>query len=324
VRALVLSVLAALAVLAGAAAPRPAAASAAGSAALLARYEPVVLMYRSDWRPRAVAPFLAAADLERRSGIGWELVRRSPPAAALADGGSDLRLDTRGCSPAVDEDSCYRRRAGRAFVYGRVWKRSTATTGIATVLQYWLFYPLDDWRNSITAPTLWHMHEGDWEEVSVALDAAGRPVRIACSQHDLGVTQRWTRVATRGDTHPVVYAALGSHANYLAPGRHSISPQFSGVPLPEPDFASSQTSYGPAGHAAHTLTVLDLTAGTAPWLSFAGDWGDGGFVLVGRKERRGIVYAHLRVGGSPSGPAFHAIWRDPLLAFRSWPLDGGH
>jgi len=170
------------------------------------------------------------------------------------------------------------------------------------------------------------MHEGDWEEVSVALDAAGHPVSVAASQHDLGVTRPWARTRRAG-THPVVFVALGSHANYLSPGYHGasgvphvIEPRFSGLPLTEPDYTSTQTSVGPAGTAATGLRLVDITSGTAPWLTFAGDWGDGSYILAGE---RGVL-THLRIGDSPPGPAFHGVWHDPLLQFRSWPADDGH
>ncbi len=326
-RAIALAVLG-LAALSGTAGGR---AAAPPAATLLARYEPVVEMYRSDWKPSAVEPFLAGADLERLVGSRWRLVRHSPPAAALAGGSSRLRLDTRGCTPAVNLDACYPRSTLPATVYGRVWVSPTASAGIGTVLQYWFFYPLDDWRNSPTRPTLWHMHEGDWEEVSVALDAAGRPVSIAASQHNLGVTRTWARARIVGGTHPVVYPALGSHANYLSPGFHGvpgvphvITPRFSGIPLLEPDFTSGQVNYGPAGIATNALGIVDISSGSAPWLSFAGPWGDGSYVLLGQATKTGTVYTHLGVGDSPPGPAFHGIWRDPLLQFRSWPADDGH
>jgi hypothetical protein len=288
------------------------------AAALLARFEPQLEEYASDWKPSAIEPFLARANLERLNGNRWVVVRRGPPAVSLANGSKSLRLDTRGCSPAVDLDSCYRRSATPPTVYGRVWVSPSASAGIRTVLQYWLFYPLDDWRNSLTKPTLWHMHEGDWEEVSVALDGSDRPLQVACSQHDLGVTRTWLRVRLKSGTHPYVYVALGSHANYFLPGYHGLAalphvilPRFSGVPLPQPDFTSAQAPVAPE--------IVDVSNG-APWLSFAGVWGDGNYVLV--RQRSG--WAHLRVGDSPPGPAFHDVWRDPLLQFRAWPADDGH
>jgi hypothetical protein len=301
-----IAIVAASALAAGATAAR-------STSSLLATYAPIESSYRSDWRPSSVEPFLKAADLERlRNGV-WQLVARSPSAAALAHGGSDLRLNTRGCTPALDPDSCYSRVQGPATLYGRVWVAPTVSAGIATVLQYWFFYPLDDWRNSPTKPTLWHMHEGDWEEVSVALDAAGHPVAVAASQHDVGVTRRWAQVP-KSTTHPRVYVALGSHANYFRPGFHRIPQSFDGLPLSEPDYTSAQITRRPP--------VTDISDGKAPWLSFAGAWGDGSYVQLGAVA--GGIYAHVKVGDSPSGPAQHDIWKDPLLAFRTWPADDGH
>jgi hypothetical protein len=292
------------------------------SAVLLARYAPVLELYSVDRKPSAIEPYLAQTDLERLSGTTWRLVRRNPPAAALANGSKQLRLNFRGCTPAVNLDPCYPRRVTPPTIYGRAWTAPTASAGVATVLQYWFFYTLDDWRNSPTRPSLWHMHEGDWEEFSVSLDARGRPLQVAASQHDRGVRRPWSRVRIRNSTHPVVYVALGSHANYLAPGFHGVAgvphvipPSFSGVPIPEPDFTSTQTTVADAA-------IVDVSAGTQPWLSFAGAWGDGAFVLL-RDPQTG-KYAHLAVGGSPPGPAFHDVWRDPLLPFRTWPADDGH
>jgi hypothetical protein len=300
------------------------------TAALLARYEPVVEQYRSDWRPTTVDRFLARADLERLVGGSWRLVRHSPPASALAHGGTNLRLDTRDCSPAVNLDSCYPRLPTAASVYGRVWQAPGAASPV-TVLEYWFFYPLDDWHTPIVSPVLWHMHEGDWEEVSVELSPAGEPVAIAASQHDEGVTRAWSKVKLAGDTHPVVYVALGSHANYLSPGYHGvpgvphvIPTRFSGVPLREPDYTSTQVTLGPPGTAPTRLAVADISSGDAPWLSFAGAWGDGAFLLAGERTHKGTVFTHLSIGDSPTGPAFHGVWRDPLVQFRNWPADDGH
>lgn len=290
--------------------------------ALLATYEPVLKLYTADRKPSAVEPFLAGANLERLQGSTWRVVRRSPPAAALAHGSRDLRLDTRGCSPAVNLDPCYSRRPTPPTLYGRAWSAPTGSGKVATVLEYWFFYTLDDWRNSLSKPSLWHMHEGDWEQVSVALDANGKPLEVAASQHDLGVHRPWSRVQVQNGTHPVVFVALGSHANYLAAGFHGVAgiphvipKRFSGLPLPEPDFTAAQSTVSAA-------SIVDISGVTQPWLSFAGAWGDGSYVLI-RTSKSGR-YAHLPVGGSPTGPAFHDVWRDPLIQFRLWPADDGH
>jgi len=300
----------------------PSSAGSAEPSSVLARYVPVLELYAVDRKPSAIEPFLAGADLERLSRGGvWRVVRRSPPASALANGSEQLRLDTRGCSPATSAPTCYPVRRTSPTVYGRIWTTTGASAG-TTVLQYWLFYTLNDWRNSPTKPTLWYLHEGDWEEVSVELSPAGKPVAVAVSQHNLGVNRPWARTPREG-THPVVYVALGSHANYLSPGHrgvatipHVVPPRFSGFPLPQPDFTAAQAT-------VRSPAVVDVSDLRPPWLSFAGAWGDGSYVLA-RQNTTSKTYTRLRIGDSPPGPAFHDIWRDPLQQFRIWPADDGH
>lgn len=74
------------------------------------------------------------------------------------------------------------------------------------VLQYWLFYYYNDWFNK---------HEGDWEMVEVILDPQERPLWVILSQHHGGTRRPWSGVQVEGETHPAVYVALGSHANYF-------------------------------------------------------------------------------------------------------------
>src|SRR5262245_44290011 len=299
----------------------PSSAGGADSSALLVRYAPVLKLYTADRKPSAIEPFLTGADLEGLSSGVWRVVRRSPPPSALANGSKQLRLDVRGCSPARSAPTCYPVGRTPPTIYGRSWTGTGAFAG-TTVLQYWLFYAVNDWRNSPTKPTIWYLHEGDWEEVSVELNPAGRPIAVAVSQHNLGVNRTWTRT-TREGAHPVVYVALGSHANYLSPGYHGVAavphvvpPRFSGFPLPQPDFTASQAT-------VRSPAVADVSDLRTPWLSFAGAWGDGSYVLA-RQRPTSKTYTRLRIGDSPPGPAFHAIWRDPMEQFRTWPADDGH
>src|SRR5262249_8088291 len=269
-------------------------------------------------------------DLERHVGTQWRLVRSRPPASALANGAKSLRLDLLGCNPAVDLPACYIARVrpvtrSAAVVSGRGWTAPNASASpYARILQYWVLYAVNDWRNSRTKPTAWQLHEGDWEFVSVALDASGKPVSVAYGQHDLGVRRPWTQARKTG-THPTAYVALGSHATYARSGLHTIPKEFSGVPLSEPDFTAAETSYGPAGLARTPLGVVHVSSGTAPWLTFAGAWGDGNYIIVGYSGPNGFrASTRLHAGDSPPGPAFHGIWRAPLEPFRSWPPDDDH
>jgi hypothetical protein len=85
------------------------------------------------------------------------------------------------------------------------------------VLQYWLFYHYNDWKNS---------HEADWECVTqffATRDHRLEPIAAAYSAHLGAYWRRWpdvrTTVGPDGALHPLVYVARGSHANYFEPRR---------------------------------------------------------------------------------------------------------
>ena len=93
------------------------------------------------------------------------------------------------------------------------------------VLQYWLFYPFNDWRSGFFGA---NDHEADWEKVFVFLseDASGgvRPEWAAYAAHNYtgdNLRRRWDdpELGKVGE-HPVIYVAAGSHASYFAPGEY--------------------------------------------------------------------------------------------------------
>ena len=82
------------------------------------------------------------------------------------------------------------------------------------LLHYWLFYAVDDWHSLHNR--LWQTHEGDWESITVGLDAFHKPLFAAYSEHCSGTVSPWRAVTVRGGTHTVAYVALGSHANWFS------------------------------------------------------------------------------------------------------------
>jgi len=98
--------------------------------------------------------------------------------------------------------------------YGRVVREKEWT-----ILQYHYFYAFNDWR--LAANGINH-HEGDWEMVAVHLKN-DKPYALLMSQHGSGAMELWKDVRLvkdengNGTTHPLIYAALGSHANYSKP-----------------------------------------------------------------------------------------------------------
>ncbi|MCK6538642.1 MAG: hypothetical protein L6Q26_01180 [Anaerolineales bacterium] len=88
-----------------------------------------------------------------------------------------------------------------------------------TILQYHFFYAFNDWR--LGANGINH-HEGDWEMAAVYLKH-DEPYAVLLSQHGSGAMELWKDVRRVRDTdgeettHPLIYAGLGSHANYSKP-----------------------------------------------------------------------------------------------------------
>ncbi len=103
--------------------------------------------------------------------------------------------------------------------YGRVVREQDAEGNNWTILQYHFFYAFNDWR--LAANGMNH-HEGDWEMTAVYLKNDS-PHAVLFSQHGAGNIELWDKVIKAKDknerdtTHPVVYVALGSHANYSKP-----------------------------------------------------------------------------------------------------------
>ena len=101
-------------------------------------------------------------------------------------------------------------------------------TGGYTVLQYWYFYPFNDWRSTFYGV---NDHEADWETISVYLvpdeDEGVAPAWVGASSHDLAgadLRRRWDdpQLRREGD-HPVIYPGAGSHSGAFLPGDYVVS-----------------------------------------------------------------------------------------------------
>lgn len=102
--------------------------------------------------------------------------------------------------------------------FGKVGYRRQVVGGGLTWVQYWLWYLY----NPKVILDVTGKHEGDWEFVQVGY-AGDQPVCVTCSQHHSGGSRMWWDVERR-DGRPVIYPALGSHANYFA-----TTEQFPGI-----------------------------------------------------------------------------------------------
>jgi len=150
-------------------------------------------------------------------------------------------------------------------------------------LQYWLFYRDNPQDRGVFRTG---RHEGDWELVQVHLGADGVPTSVLASQHSGAETCAWSEVERAG-RRPVVYAANGSHAGYLAAGTRDRT-------WPDPNDEAGGDGLRVAGR------VEIVSADTPRWMAWPGRWGS---------SRAGIVPGE---SDSPRGPAFQGVrWDDP-------------
>jgi len=274
---------------------------------LLSRYQPMLVLDRTErFAPVAVDGFLAVSDLERLDEAGYAPEDRPH---GLPGHGEGWRLNERDCTPAggLASLACYA--AGEtppSLIYGRYEKVKDGS-----VLQYWLFYEFNYWSLQYPATDLvWQAHEGDWEVVTIVLDKDREPVAAGYSQHCGGERRQWSSVPTApGSEHPLVYVATGSHANLFAPGSHPIDlacyPQqavdfFHAYGVTPMDVNVPGTTLGPNA-------ALERVSDRKPhWLRFPGTWGETQYVHAP------APLGTLPFGTSPVGPAFQSEWDDPV------------
>ena len=158
-------------------------------AALAQRYAPIVTLDRDDWtRPASVDWLLKRVRVGARAN--------GTPPARLRLSGFDARF-RRGSSDPRDWKTYVHVYPSRD--HRRVY------------VQYWFFYPYND------GPWFFD-HEGDWEHVTVTLDAARKPLGVYAARHGdnaPGAWRGWSSLRKANGTHPEILSARGSHASYF-------------------------------------------------------------------------------------------------------------
>jgi hypothetical protein len=180
-------------------------------------------------------------------------------------------------------------------------------------LQYWFCYYFDDWYN---------VHEGDWEGITLFLKRAGtdwQPVGATYFAHENGSRRHWEDVQVADGTHPLVFAASGSHASYfqyvpdgyLTSLRGAIIPVLKlklriNVAADRYDFVADEKAQPPLTPVVEVLPDPigpaqpdDPAWRHAQWLKYQGAWG--------AREIGKLLT------GAPSGPACKGLkWHNPF------------
>jgi hypothetical protein len=306
--------------------------------ALLSRYQPVTVLHPAElFRPVAVDSFLQTAQLEQRMPDGtWipavgetpgVLPTTDPTGCTSTAALACWRLNVPTCTPlgGIAALTCYRdlerSHAEPSVVYGAVLH-----AGSRIVLEYWYWYWYDFWSGTFPATDyVWQAHEGDWEVVTVELSSAGAPLSVGYSRHSCGKVRAWAKAPKwRNTSHPLVFVALGSHANYFAAGplqidlRKQCYPELGAAVLraylsPVLEYTGHGEALGPPLPGITPARIVRLTARSPQWAAFPGYWGE--INLFHAPNPIGTQVA----GPAPRSPGFHDVWTHPLLTLARWP-----
>jgi hypothetical protein len=231
---------------------------------------------------------------------GNDLVKVAPSSSDLAGRLFDYHLDFPG--NALDPGCTYLE-----------WARGLDSTRPPTVyahvatdpdypgqlaLQYWMFYVFNDWNN---------LHEGDWEMIQLNFEAADpaqalekTPTEVGYSQHEGGEKASWddAKLEKVDGTHPVVYPADGSHANFYDSELYLGASGEQGVGCDDTRHAGLVID-----PAVQTIPSDDALANTwYPWIGFQGRWG----------EQQPAFF------NGPTGPNLKTQWTAPITWSQGW------
>ena len=254
--------------------------------ALAERYAPALFFHEDEvFLPQCVAVMIDHARL-RVKGAEQGITNRPSEDALFQNYGAEYFLDlwygAEGNSGYLNYtahrdfyDLFLRPGSGRQSSAYPVTAYAHLTTDEAsgrTALQYWLFYYYNDSYNK---------HEGDWEMVTVVLDAEQQPEFVTVTAHHGGTRRLWENVHVVQDTHPAVYVARGSHANYfVGPELYPITFQFFTRRVSAYDRTGSEGPVIPQVVLIPSRQELLANPDAYPelhWLRFEGNWGEQAF-----------------------------------------------
>jgi hypothetical protein len=185
------------------------------------------------------------------------LIESSPTATSIAQYTTEdyFLNNTLGGFKEIAQDYKQKRESFGDKIYAHV----TSEAGYV-VVQYWFFYAFN--------PGTLNQHQGDWEMIEIVLDSTETPQYAVYSQHHAGERAEWNDVEKIDETHPRVYVALGSHANYFRPYQGKLGT--------ESDTLGNAYTLKPED--LETVVLGELGTGNHPasqdWLDFGGRWGN--------------------------------------------------
>ena len=248
--------------------------------------------------------YIGATELGKRIGKLATLFNGRPMPDTLPFEEGDCKLtarcfyflDVKGLEPPRSKPAAYHLLQQRSIGDGaeRVYFHVTRYDDSGDyAVQYWFLYFLNYRLNT---------HESDWEQITLHLDPDQHPIEAFYSSHASGQKRAWSRIQLF-DGHPVVYVALGSHANYFTRGSHAVTldcrvvlrQRFCGRNITVRD---TNDGMGVTLRLAGGYKLQELTGPV-----FVGSYGSGNYVLGARKDE--IL----------ADPRTRIAWQHPLVRF---------
>ncbi|MBN2326289.1 MAG: Vps62-related protein [Candidatus Omnitrophica bacterium] len=233
---------------------------------------------------------------------------------------------------------------GYPFTTGEIWAPgSVASSGdlsrarayvrvlpwnwLFTELQFWIYYPFNGpgrvrvclHANDCHHINLWEngRHYSDWEHVTLRiLNSTKELVGVYMSAHAGGywfLTRDFGGRLMFSETHPKVYAAKFSHAQYAAPGRHFYKRvksedwglgTFSVDLYDDTDNGPSLPVYQPAYYSVISSAMPGYPVIEPDWILYHGRWGQ----YERLSDTVMLVYTQTEVGAGPFGPVTKDCW----------------
>ena len=244
--------------------PRP----AASAVQLATKYAPVLRLASSErYRPLRLEDYLTKTVLRSGSPPHGTLEQPQPTLFSLSVTSAATYLDIRGAEPnshpanyRTIEQQLEGARPRPTVYFHFAYEPSKRRVAI----EYWLLYLYNDFYDQ---------HEADWEGVTVVLEN-GAPLGATYSQHQGSKWIAWSSLSKTA-THPVVYVARGSHAEYPKAGRYSIRVCWTQYGRHCSSTPKADTADGGGSTLAPTAYDLRPFAGAG----YTGSWGSGNYIL---------------------------------------------
>jgi hypothetical protein len=281
---------------------------AADELTLARRFAPILRLDSDELSiPISRSAYLSRTTLKQETNRQTRILDPSPKVRTLPEESCRaqvqcfLFLDVRGAEPHPPGNSALTylaiqssliRSGASPTIYYHVTRDPTTDE---YAVQYWFLYLFNYRINE---------HESDWEHITVRLDGDREPVDVYYSAYSGGYKRPFTSVA-KGGSHPVVYPARGSHANYFEPGRHVLAVTCKRVIGTIRQCIRGRSAVLDVSDGrGHALGLDDYALAAMNGPVFAGAYGSGNYVGLTRQPD------DLR------DPRTRAEWADPLRVLR--------